>query len=477
MMTLGFVLLWSSIIFASTVPKDIVLMIDNSGSMKENDPNFLTKNAVTEFVSKLSEDTRFAVLIFDQGVNLALPLTTVFEAAREDILASFANLDFQGKLTDIPAAIERAIYELKTKGREESQKSIIFITDGIIDTGNKSRDTDRAKWLRESLCEDAAEHGIKIFGIAFTDLADFELIQFLAQKTKGEYFRAFTAEDIIDAFSQINQRIVSMEPAIKNGSISFEIPGTTEAPMPTPAPVLKKTTLLIIIVGVVVTLLVILFWVRKKPGITPGRGERYIGDAAEPLPKAALNDMSGVTGQDVFEINDKLTKIGRLSGSQEDQINSIVIDKKTISRQHAVIEYKNHSFWIMDQGSSNGTFLNGRRVANKMQVKHDDTISFDTYDFKFVIREMAQADSEGLDRTVFRPKDDPTKASSKPKAEPDKDKTPKPTKTVEKKEKVKTPVQESPTAKDKKPKPTDTVEKGEKVKTPVQENPTGKDRS
>ena len=83
-----------------------------------------------------------------------------------------------------------------------------------------------------------------------------------------------------------------------------------------------------------------------------------------------------------------------------------------------------------------------------MQVKHDDTISFDTYDFKFVIREMAQADSEGLDRTVFRPKDDPTKVSSKPKAEPEKDKKPKPTETVEKGEKVKTPVQENPTVKD-----------------------------
>ena len=467
MMTLGLVLLCSTIVFASTVPKDIVLMIDNSGSMKENDPNFLTKNAVTEFVSKLSEDTRFAVLFFDQEVNLALPLTTVSEAAQEDILASFENLDFQGKFTDIPAAIERAIYELKTKGREESQKSIVFITDGIIDTGDKGRDADRARWLRENLCEEAADHRIKIFGIAFTDLADFELIQFLAQRTNGEYFRAFTPEDIIDVFSQINELIVRIEPVIEHRTISVEAPGPTEPPMPTPAPVQptvqsKRLSLPVIIVGILIAsaviVLVIFFWTRrKKVGMAAGRPGRYVGDAAEPLPEAELHDMSGVTGQDVFEIKDKLTKIGRLSGTQEDQINSIVIDRKTISRKHAVIEYKNHSFWITDLGSSNGTFLNGRRVAKEVQLKHDDTISFDTYDFKFIMREIARADLEAVDKTVFRPKEDPTKVSPRQKAETEKEEKPKPAQREEKSEKVKTPVQESPTAKDKKPKPTGTA--------------------
>ena len=127
MVALVSILLYCCISFASTVPKDIVIMIDNSGSMKKGDPHFLTKDAVDEFVKKLSDDTQVAVLIFDQRVNLAISLTTVSEATKEDILASFDYIDYKGKLTNIPAAMERAIYELKTKGQEESQKSIIFI--------------------------------------------------------------------------------------------------------------------------------------------------------------------------------------------------------------------------------------------------------------------------------------------------------------------------------------------------------------
>ncbi|MBT8349713.1 MAG: hypothetical protein KJO26_00530, partial [Deltaproteobacteria bacterium] len=54
-------LLCCRIAYASNTPKDIILMIDNSGSMKKGDPKFLTKNAVAEFVERLSDNNRVAV--------------------------------------------------------------------------------------------------------------------------------------------------------------------------------------------------------------------------------------------------------------------------------------------------------------------------------------------------------------------------------------------------------------------------------
>jgi len=420
MVALVFMLLYCGISFASTVPKDIVLMIDNSGSMKKGDPFFMTKDALTEFVDKLPDDTQVAVLIFDHRINLAVPLTTT----KEVILASFDNIDYRGMLTNIPAAVERAIYELKTQGQEESQKSIIFITDGIVDTGNKLRDIDKTRWLRENLSEDAANHGIKIFGIAFTDSADFELIQSLSQKTKGQYFRAVIPEDIPDVFSQINQLIMSMKPeSVEPASPPLTVPPlvseeppkpeiekspiyVTEAPGPTPTPVKSKKLNLPIIILIVLAVFAIiaaffLFWFRRKPIITPPLPEGLVGVTDELLPEASLRDVSGVTEQGIFKISKKVTNIGR-----KDRINHIAIDQETISRQHAIIEYKNYSFWIIDQGSSNGTFLNGKQIDDEMRLNHGDTISFDVYEFEFVMPGM-EFDETVVDKTVFRRAHDP----------------------------------------------------------------------
>jgi uncharacterized protein YegL len=409
--------------FALTVPKDIVLMIDNSGSMKKGDPHFVTKNAATDFVRNLPDGTHVAVLIFDHRVNLAVPLTTVSEVTKEDILSNF-DIDYQGQFTNIPAAMERAIYELQTKGQEESQKFIIFITDGIVDTGDKIRDIDKTRWLRENLAEDAAEQGIKIFGIAFTKLADFELIQSLAQKTKGSYFRVLTPERISEVFSQIYQLIMGVQPEsvqpisqplTKPPLVSEEPPKpeiekspiyVTEAPESTPVPVKpKKSSLPIIILIVLATFgFIVAFFLlrsRRKPNATSTVAEVHDDVADELLPDASIKDVSGATKQDIYKISKKVTKIGR-----KHQMNDIVIDQTTISRQHAIIVYKNFSYWIIDQGSSNGTFVNGKQIVDEMQLNHGDKISFDTYEFEFLMPAI-DFDETVVDRTVFRRIDNP----------------------------------------------------------------------
>ncbi len=424
MVAFVFMFLYCANSFASTVPKDIVLMIDNSGSMKKGDPHFATKNAATEFVKNLPDGTKLAVLVFDHRVNLAVPLTTVSEVTKEDILLNF-DIDYQGQLTNIPAAMERAIYELKTKGEEESQKFIIFITDGIVDTGNKIRDIDKTKWLRENLAEDAAEQGIKIFGIAFTKLADFELIQFLAQKTKGRYFRVLTPEKIPEVFSQIYQLIMDIKPESVELAESVELVSppltvphlvseepheaeiekspiyVTEAPESTPTPVKPKKSSLPIIILIVlaafgVMVVFFLFRFRRKSSTAPTMAVGHVGVTDELLPEVSIRDVSGVTGQDIFKISKKVTKIGR-----KDQINDIVIDQTTISRQHAIIVYKNYSYWIIDQGSSNGTFLNGKQIVDEIQLNHGDKISFDVYEFEFVMP-VTDFDKTVVDKTVFR---------------------------------------------------------------------------
>ena len=64
-------------------------------------------------------------------------------------------------------------------------------------------------WMREELAADAADSGIRMFSIAFTENADFFLIQSLAKRTGGEYFRALTPDDLAGVFGSVQAALVA----------------------------------------------------------------------------------------------------------------------------------------------------------------------------------------------------------------------------------------------------------------------------
>jgi adenylate cyclase len=55
--------------------------------------------------------------------------------------------------------------------------------------------------------------------------------------------------------------------------------------------------------------------------------------------------------------------------------NIIVIESQKVSRRHALINVQNvGEFWLIDLGSSNGTFLNGRRLHQPIRLCDQDQI-------------------------------------------------------------------------------------------------------
>jgi serine phosphatase RsbU (regulator of sigma subunit)/pSer/pThr/pTyr-binding forkhead associated (FHA) protein len=52
----------------------------------------------------------------------------------------------------------------------------------------------------------------------------------------------------------------------------------------------------------------------------------------------------------------------------------IVLDVAAVSRQHAIITSDNGAFFIRDNGSRNGTIVNGRQIAQPAQLRHGDQI-------------------------------------------------------------------------------------------------------
>jgi hypothetical protein len=71
--------------------------------------------------------------------------------------------------------------------------------------------------------------------------------------------------------------------------------------------------------------------------------------------------------------------IGRTDG------NTLIMPDYAISKKHAAIENKRGGYFLKDLGSTNGTFLNGQRLADKALEMHDrDIVSFARYEFAFL---------------------------------------------------------------------------------------------
>ena len=422
-------------------------MLDNSGSMRKNDPRFLTKEAVARFVNGVPNEARLSVVIFDKQVR-ATPL-----GSRDSV--NLAQFDYRGPLTNIPAAVARAIQELKLNGRPRAARSIVLLTDGVVDTGTKAQDREVTHWLRGQLASDAASTGVKIFTVALGTGSDRQLLQELAQRTGGRYFWAQQAKDLPGIFAQVSDAFfapavlqaplerapqlaqvsprtpAAVDPAPSNlpqavsPTARSEKASTPPSNAPTPEPEPRADTgapaplvvpsqppsavpiepgapgipimyglvvIAALLMGGMLALVAVLVW--KKPRVKPAGHETRAHPA---LPDAFLLDLSGVTGRKRHQLG-TVTVVGRNYLVIDERVpaserNHIVIDRPTIGRVHAVVEYKHRSFWLVDQNSKNGTYVNGNRVNGSVCLTHGDQIQFHDFAFEFALAGMSLADA------------------------------------------------------------------------------------
>lgn len=84
------------------------------------------------------------------------------------------------------------------------------------------------------------------------------------------------------------------------------------------------------------------------------------------LPGGARHDITGAC------------TIGRVPG------NTITFADTEVSRRHAIIHPQDQlACWLVDLGSANGTFLNGRRITQAMPLHHGDLIRIGSHELAF----------------------------------------------------------------------------------------------
>lgn len=204
--------------------RDLLVAVDISGSMKTADMIvdnqqiarvLVVKYVVGDFLKRRESD-RLGLILFGTNAYLQAPLT--FDRNTVNQLLQESQLGFAGEQTAIGDAIGLSIKRLKD--RPEAQRVLILLTDGANTAGEVTP---------RRAAELAASENVKIYTIGIgadqmsvqrglfnryqqkinpsADL-DEETLQYIADTTGGQYFRARNPEDL----EKIYQLMDELEP-------------------------------------------------------------------------------------------------------------------------------------------------------------------------------------------------------------------------------------------------------------------------
>lgn len=198
--------------------RDLMLAVDLSGSMQTEDFEIngkkidrlsATKIIAGDFIERRRGD-RIGLILFGSQAYLQTPLT--FDVATVKQLLMETVLGLAGQETAIGDAIGLAVKHLRD--RPQASKVLILLTDGVNNAGVLTP---------EKAAELAANEGLKIHTIAIgsnqklmqtpfgarmmasTGEIDEKALKLVAEKTGGEYFRAYNSPELAQIYRHIDQ--------------------------------------------------------------------------------------------------------------------------------------------------------------------------------------------------------------------------------------------------------------------------------
>jgi VWFA-related protein len=380
---------------------DVCLALDCSISMLEEDRFHYARAASQEFIRHLGGADRSALILFADRSSLAQPLTR----DRNALAAAVASAQPSGSSTAFLDGVYWSITQvaLRPEGgsvvdagqaRPEARRIVLALTDGIDNASRVST---------QHVINYARANGVSVCTVALGSDAQTGTLEYLAGETGGLYLRAPGPHDLqrlyVSLAEQLQReyRVTFRSPHPQADATRREVrvelasmPGAGDAWYQAPG----QGSLLITIPAAV------------EPGssaTSAGSGAPGEGEVSPHLVLGALLVLAGVGAAiggfflwlgmrnrplriadsnpriDLLPlwVRDGSTLVGR--GAE----CGLVLDSHQVSRVHARIEAANGIYLVFDEGSRNGTFVNGRRVRRSRELKVGDTVRFGDREFRF----------------------------------------------------------------------------------------------
>jgi Mg-chelatase subunit ChlD len=192
------------------IPVDVVLLLDNSGSMRQEVVD--AQNAAEAFINTLDDNDQVAAITYSTAsrIDTVAPMTDTSGFA-DAISAIKANLDADGGYTAVWYSTKCAIDYLLANTRDGTTPVVIVLTDGednaSDDAGMGATSEDAYDSLMRFIGPIADQ--ITLFTISLGDSTNTSELQSLATATGGTYYLAGTSSELTAIYEAISDNLVN----------------------------------------------------------------------------------------------------------------------------------------------------------------------------------------------------------------------------------------------------------------------------
>ncbi|SMF96923.1 TIGR03503 family protein [Methylomagnum ishizawai] len=207
-------LLWLALSAASAQepPSDIRVLIDTSGSMKQNDPRNLRIPALKLLIELLPMGSRAGIWLFDAAPQVLVPTGTVDAAWKARALQSANKIHSRGQFTHIEAALDAAAQSWFAAGGTGPNRGVLLLTDGMVDVSKQAEASaaSRSRIVAELLPKLQAA-GVHVDTIALSEQSDRELLRQLSLATDGWNETADSADALQRSFVRMFNQVAPQD--------------------------------------------------------------------------------------------------------------------------------------------------------------------------------------------------------------------------------------------------------------------------
>lgn len=191
---------------------NVVFVLDQSGSMKNTDPNRYSFESIDLFMGLSTESgNHMGFVVFDDKIILKRDLKEMTGTMdKNDFSRELKKVNNNGGDTDIGGAIEMATRMLDSDADPSLDSAVILLTDGNTDFSEVAKSQDDKKNLEEdsknaksSAINTARNKGYKIYSVCLNanGTADVSETRDISVATGGECTEVKTADDLKDVFT------------------------------------------------------------------------------------------------------------------------------------------------------------------------------------------------------------------------------------------------------------------------------------